>query len=450
MTEDIVELIRRFKPISSRSSNWDALMSGSGKTVRWHELEDERRVLIIADPGAGKTFEARTRARKLRERGRNAFFIRVEDIDANFEQAFEVGNAEAFNNWLASTSEAWFLLDSVDEAQLETPRALENAVRIFGARIHIALERAHIFITSREDAWRALPDQTLIEQHLPFGEPAPEESEDDTSRSGDPMLKVFRLAGLLENEIEVFAAHYGVDNVNEFVDALKRRRLLLLAERPFDLKALIKVWIADHALGSRFEVLQRMITLQLEPLCSATAAKQINATKARIGVRALAGAVMMTGKAVICLPDGTHSSDRVDPRILMPDWTETEIDALLRTGLFDDVVYTSVRFRHREIRELLGAEWANDLLQQPGKRSPVEHLFFRESYGEKIIVPRMRPILTWLILLDAAVRDRALALAPEIASEGGDPSRLPLELRQSMLRDIVAKIGSRDGDEQGG
>jgi len=442
MTEKIVELIRRFAPMSSRSREWDFLMPGPGRPQRWHEIEDDFRVLIIADPGAGKTFEAQTRARKIKERGRHAFFIRIEKIDANFDQAFEVGTAAEFASWLASTEEAWFFLDSVDEAQLETPRALEDAVRIFGAKIHAALERARIFITSREDAWRALPDQTLIEQHLPYGEPAPAESDNDTSRDIDATLKLFRLAGLSENEIALFAGHYGVSDVSDFVDAIKRANLLSLAERPFDLKALIRVWIADHRLGSRFEVLQRMIALQLEPLSAVTAAMRFDVTKMRDGARMLAGAVMMTGKAVICLPDGVHSADRIDPRVLLTDWNDGEIAALLRTGLFDDIVYTSVRFRHREIRELLSAEWTNALLNKPGNRPRVEYLFFRDSYGEEIIVPRMRPTLAWLILLDDAVRDKALALAPEIASEGGDPSRLPLDVRQTMLRDITERIAT--------
>ncbi|MEO6946708.1 MAG: hypothetical protein ABI150_09095 [Nitrobacter sp.] len=443
MTDQIVELIRRFAPMSSRSAEWDFIMTGTGKPQRWHEIEDAFRVLIIANPGAGKTFEAQTRARRIKERGRHAFFIRIEKIDGNFEQAFEVGTAAEFAIWLASTEEAWFFLDSVDEAQLETPRALEDAVRIFGTRCHAALDRARIFITSREDAWRALPDQTLIEQHLPYGEPDPAESDDDTSRDSDPTLKLLRLAGLNEDEIGLFAGHYGVSDVAEFVDAVKRANLLALAERPFDLKALIRVWIADHKLGSRFGVLQRMIALQLALLSAPTASVRYDMEKMRDGARALAGAVMMTGKAVICLPDGVHSPDRIDPRDLLEGWSEAEIDALLRTGLFDDIVYTSVRFRHREIRELLSAEWANELLNRPGGRARVENLFFRERYGEHVIVPRTRPTLAWLILLDDAVRDKALALAPEIASEGGDPSRLPLETRRPMLRDIVERIATR-------
>ena len=316
-------------------------------------------------------------------------------------------------------------------------------MRIFGTRCHAALDRARIIITSREDAWRALPDQTLIEQYLPYGEPQPSERDDDTSRDSDPTLNLFRLAGLNEDEIGLFASHYGVSDVSDFVDAIKRADLLQLAERPFDLKALIRVWLADHKLGSRFDVLQRMIELQLAPLLAPTAALRLHAAKMRAGAQMLAGAVMMTGKAVICLPDGVHSPDRIDPRVLLEGWSNAEIDALLHTGLFDDIVYTSVRFRHREIGELLSAEWANDLLNRPGKRPRIEDLFFRERYGEAVIVPRTRPTLTWLILLDDDVRDRALAIAPEITTEGGDPSRLPLNVRQAMLGDIVERIATR-------
>lgn len=122
MREPVVELIRRLEPLSSRTGFSDHLFLVPGRPQRWHQVEDERRVLVLADPGAGKTFEASLRARKLRERGRTAFFIRIEAIDDAFPEAFEVGTQDEFLAWLASTEEAWFFLDSVDEAQLETPR----------------------------------------------------------------------------------------------------------------------------------------------------------------------------------------------------------------------------------------------------------------------------------------------------------------------------------------
>lgn len=137
MKEKNVEIIRRFSPLSSRTSDWDLSTSGSRCPVRWHEMEDEHRVLILAEPGAGKTYEARMRAERIKGRGKKAFFIRIEKIDAKFENAFEVGTPEEFVAWIGSTEEAWFFLDSVDEAQLETPRALENAIRIVTQQLHI-------------------------------------------------------------------------------------------------------------------------------------------------------------------------------------------------------------------------------------------------------------------------------------------------------------------------
>ena len=443
MTDIIVPLIRRFVPAKPHFGEWEFLHPEPGGTVQgWPTLEEHYRVLVLADAGAGKTFEAKDRASKLRAGGTNAFFIRIEAIDAAFEGGFEVGTAADFADWLASNGEAFFFLDSVDEAQLGTPRALEDAIRLFGARIHTARARARIIITSREDAWQALSDRTLIEQYLPHGAPAEvvevKQSDKDETDS-DNVLKIYRLAGLKPDQIKLFAAHHGVD-ANAFIAAVERGGLTTLAERPFDLKALIRKWHADGALGSRLEVLQRLVELQLAPLSAPGASPKIAVDRARSGAQALAAAVTLTGRSIVSLPDDPNKADRVDPAVVLPDWSEAELNALLRTGVFDDIVYASVRFRHREIRELLTAEWAEKLLDRPGARPEVEGLFFRNQYGEEVLVPRLRPTLCWLLLLDDGVRDRALALEPNLASEGGDPSQLPLAARREMLAGIVAQI----------
>lgn len=445
MKDIVVPLIRRFVPAKPLLGDWEFLHpEPSGSVQGWRELEENFRVLVLADPGAGKTFEAKDRATKLREKGAKAFFIRIEAIDAAFEDAFEEGTAAEFTEWLASDGEAFFFLDSVDEAQLGTPRALEDAIRVFGARIQIARERARIIITSREDAWQALSDRTLVEQYLPHGAPI-EAHDGDRKESNeaesDGVLKIYRLGGLKIDQIKLFAAHHNID-VNAFVAAIERGNLMTLAERPFDLKALIRKWQADGALGSRLEVLQRLVELQLAPLSAIAASPKIDAARARSGARALAAAVTLTGRSMVSLPSDTNKEDRVDPAAVLPDWSDEELDALLRWGIFDDVVYASVRFRHREIRELLTAEWAKEQLDRPGARTEVEALFFRTQYGEQVIVPRLRPTLCWLLVLDEGVRDRALALEPDIASEGGDPSQLPLAVRQEMLAGIVAQIAA--------
>ncbi len=318
MKDIIVPLIRRFVPAKPLLGDWEFLHpEPSGSVQGWRELEEHYRVLVLADPGAGKTFEAKDRATKLREKGAKAFFIRIEAIDAAFDEAFEVGSAAEFAEWLAGDGEAFFFLDSVDEAHLGTPRALEDAIRVFGACIQIARERARIIITSREDAWQALSDRTLVEQYLPHG--APIEARDDAQKDSneadsDGVLKIYRLGGLKVDQIKLFAAHHGVD-VNAFVAAIERGNLMTLAERPFDLKALIRKWQADGALGSRLEVLQRLVELQLAPLSSTAASPKIDTARARNGAQALAAAVTLTGRSIVSLPCDTNKEDRVDPAI---------------------------------------------------------------------------------------------------------------------------------------
>lgn len=442
MSAKVVTLLRRLAPSKPGMEQWAFIDRSSGiKPLRWHDITGGYRTLVLAQPGAGKTFEAKAQATSLCEQGRPAFFIRLEFLKNDFEQAFEIGTAEKFADWLSSEEEGWFFLDSVDEAQLDTPNALEDALRIFGSRIWRSLERAHICITSRDDAWQALPARRLVLDHLPHGSIKMEDGDEDARRPADGM-QVFRLQGLNIDEIRMFAVHQGVPDDKAFVAELKRRSLLAFAENPFDLIALTRVWTADQTLGTRLDVLNRMIDLQLDPVRKPSLVK-VDVARRRTAAAMLAAAVTMTGKTKICCPGGTMSDERIDCRAVVRNLDEEELATLLDLGIFDDRVYGAVRFRHREVRELLTAEWAAGLLGSAAGRQFVEDICIRERYGERVLVPRMRPILPWLILHDERIRDQVMEIDPTVAPAGGDPAKLPLSVRQDMLQRIVSGIAER-------
>jgi len=131
---------------------------GATTSVHWVDLLGSHRVVILAEPGAGKTWEIRHAAERLRAEGKAAFFLRLEHVATDITLAFDVGTHAEFVSWLNGRDEGWIFLDSVDEARLADPRDFDLALRRFGDAINGQGQRAHIYITSRLHEWRWVSD----------------------------------------------------------------------------------------------------------------------------------------------------------------------------------------------------------------------------------------------------------------------------------------------------
>lgn len=448
MNLDIISLDRSFTAVPKDSlGNEDeksTSMGISAGSIKWSQLEEEYRVVILAAAGAGKTVEMRSRAEIIKQSGRFAFFIRIEDLDeTDFAWGLEVGSAEEFEAWLDSTDEAWFFLDSVDEARLVAPTAFEKAVKRFAYAIKKSRHRAHIYISGRPYTWSFATDCEMVERHLPFSN----QSGVDGGYRDNP-LTIYSLNPLSLDDIRFYASRREVKDATEFVDEIERANLQAMASRPFDLDFLITTWNKDGKLGSRFELFERNVTTRLDEIDPLRRqARPLQASKALEGASLLAGAVTFTGKSGIQINDKLTERVGVNAEVILDSWEPQNVWALLERGIFSDAIYNMVGFRHREIRDYLTAKWLNSLLEKGHSRRVVESLIFRDIYGEKVITPRLSTLVPWLILMDDKIRDKALSIQPEIALNGGDVSHLPLSVRVGMLRNIVSRIAS-DTDEK--
>jgi hypothetical protein len=459
MSKIIVPLERRFSRVAkdqdSVEHNDYLELWGYGKPIGWPEIDARHCTVILAPGGAGKTHEMELRAKYLHSLGRPSFFIRIEDIDASFETAFDVGNDSEFATWLNSSEDGWFFLDSVDEARLGNHRAFEKALRQFENRIRSAKDRAHICISSRPYAWQPRTDFDLVDKLFPSvikqEEATGGDLEDDVPPAADKdnrtALEVYQLKPLDLDDQRIFAEYHSAPNVDDFIAEIERADLTDMAGRPFDLEGLIGKWKDDDGvLGGRRQLLDHIITKRLDEIEPGKAqAMPLSKEQAREGARIIAAAVLLTGEPGIYVPDAVSEREGIVAIDLLADWDPRDVAKLLSRPIFNDVLFGMVRFRHRDVRELLAAEWFAGLLAK-GLRPAVEALMFRESHGEDIVTPRLRPMLPWLILMDDGIREKALALAPEIALEGGDVAQLPLPVRQKLLQDVVALIARREGD----
>lgn len=450
--DEYIDLDREFEvfngaPDNEDSFDWSRHM-GLGNSTKWGNLLKQFRCVILAEAGAGKTEELKHRAKILAQEGFFAFFIRIEDISNNFFEAFEVGDAQTFDIWKSSTQEAWFFLDSIDEARLENHRALERALRAFASATKPQARRMHIFLSSRPYAWRQKEDEALLDEILFFEAPQ-QDSEDIDQNQGKAKsaLSVYELSPLDSSRIRNFAIARGAKDVDRLLLEAERLELQPLAERPFDLEAMLGKWGEDQELGGRKELISHNIDVRLRDAHSPYRknSEGLSLPRAREGARRLAAAVILCGKSGISIPGAVTTGYEIDAEKVLQDWgNKKDIQSLLELGVFNDVIYGAVRFRQREFKDLLAAEWFLGILKEGRSRSAVEGLFIRSQYGELVIAPRLRSILSWLILEDDGLRKHVFSVSPHIAIEGGEPSLLPLPVRRQMLNDVVSEEAKMD------
>jgi hypothetical protein len=447
LSDGYIELERTFHELSLKvgdNDEFDYRNLRFGKNLRWSDLLAEYRTVILSEAGAGKTEEIRHAAQSLRQNGKSAFFLRLEHVADDFEISFEEGNLAEFEQWLASGEKGWVFLDSVDEARLREPTDFERAIRKIGVRLSSALQRSHIVITSRGTAWRPVTDLKLCQKHLRHVSPTASEEEQESS-SGEPetRFRIVALDDLGRNQVEIFAKARGLVDPKPLMEAIERADAWSMAARPDDLNELIEYWEHHERIGNRLELMQASIARRLaERDQNREEAQPLSTVDAHKGARSVAAAATMTQTSTIRVPDGSANTIGIAVAAVLPDWDAKKCAALLARPIFDEAIYQTVRFHHRTVREYLTAEWLKELLDRETSRRKIEALLFREQYGQDVIVPTMRPVLVWLILLDDKIRERALAVSPELIFEGGEPKALPLATRQTFLRDVCETLRS--------
>lgn len=430
-------------------------LMGRRDALGWPNLLIEHRIILLSEAGSGKTEEIRNIAQKLRKDGKPAFFLRIEHVCQNFEDAFEVGSFEEFSNWAASGEEGWLFLDSVDEARLRDPKDFELAISKLSRLLASVLQRAHIIITGRTTAWRAKTDLILCRSAFPYRrtekvadqEALADETQTAAKIKSDAIpdlsgpFKIVALDDLHGAQIEAFLCGKMVPDPKAFIEAVDRKDAWSLTTRPQDLAELVEYWNDHQRIGSRLELMQSSIARRLEERDQdRSEARPIAIKRLRTGARLVAAATTLGQQSAIRVPDGAENIKGIAIREVLTDWDDVECATLLSRPIFDEGIYGTVRFHHRSVREYLTAEWLHALIVDEGSRARIESLFFRSQYGIDVIVPTMRPVLPWLAILDERILSRVSRLAPEIIFEGGDPSRLPREMRSNILRQACEQL----------
>lgn len=471
---DYIDLERNFWPVKpDREGDPETIRRAFelelDQPISWKNLLEKRRVVVIAEPGTGKTEEFQAITNKLRKAEKTAFFARIELLQSGsleVQDSIHIGTAGEFNQWLTENKEGYFFLDSVDEARLNNRNAFEIALRRFAKAIKKNLVHAKVFLSCRVSNWRATADLALFKTHLPIPRTRSAKGDvrseigapDDNNKAvlTDPSVEhdrkeghqVFQLAPLNDDQINKFAEFKKVEDPREFIQAIDRADAQIFAERPQDLLDLIEYWRSHGKLGQHFTMLEFNIQKKLiEHNTDKEDLRPLSMEEAMSGAERIAAAMTLQRKKAIILPDQPVDAElhkvSIEPKEPLLDWPPDKINTLLDRAIFDEAIYGTVRFHHRSVRELLVASWLKRLNNQGVSRRQIEGLLFGDKYGRLVVITSMRPIAAWLALWDDSVRGRIHKIAPGVLIEFGDPGSLPLESKKALIIKLAERYSKR-------
>lgn len=461
-----IELNRRFvecKDDGKTDPNLIASFGRSDFTLGWDDVLKRRRVVLLAEAGSGKTTELISRARSLPAEMGDAFYATVEDVGRlGLDGALRAADRERLKAWRASDREAWFFIDSVDEAKnsgVRLPSVLCNlADRISGAE-----RRAHIILSGRYTDWEFRRDLALVRDDLkipPHAElpaaPTPDELvisvvHGDLRRA--PSLTpeevlVVVMAGLDEERVRQFAVGKGVADVDALLAQIDRANLWQFARRPLDLDWLTEFWKANGSLGSLADMLRVCVAERLQESNTDRARQDdLDVDRAAAGLERVAATLVFGRRETISIPDAeidlSADPDALDLGDALSDWSAQDRSRLITRAVFDPATFGRARLHNDNqgvVRGYLTARWLHRLRGVNLSKQALHDLFFAETYGVPVIKPSMLETAAWLSLSDEGVAQEVVKRNPFLLLSAGDPQSLSRATRELLLREVVKRL----------
>ncbi|ASI95096.1 NACHT domain-containing protein [Vibrio rotiferianus] len=431
---------------------------GWSRGYTWDDLLHSKRVLIISEAGAGKTYECRKQAERLWAAGEPAFFVELASLATeDLRSLLDVDEEARLDEWFASQSEvATFFLDSIDELKLTMgsfERALKRLKKCIGSQLH----QARVVITTRPIPF----DEQLVRKILPVpqvpsSEPDEEafakiamrehrEQHDNRSKNQSPDWRSVALMPLSDEQIVDFCRHQGMSDPDLLLEDLRRRNALEFARRPQDLIELCTDWREHKRIRTHRDQVATNVRVKLLPREDRAEPAELSVDKAIEGASRLALAVQMTRRITIRHSAASYSADEeaaIDPAIILSDWQPNERKALLERPLFGFSSYGRVRFHHRSVTEYLAAERLIAFRRQGMPFRALKRLLFAETKGNTIVRPSKRPVAGWLALKENGIFELLRDNEPAVLLDEGDPESLTQAQRNQALRAYAERYGS--------
>lgn len=446
-----VELDRKFEVYRDEESadeaarrSYVAEFAGRPYQLDWQSVLAHRLVVVLGEPGSGKSEELRSQYRH----NSDSYFLRLEQlVTEDIDTILSVEELDRLKRWKSSSTPALFLLDAVDESKLKRDDDFIVALDRLSKALGPARYRAQLVVSSRISEWRPQTDREAIRER--FVVPV----DGATSNAGDGEVLVTTILPLTAEQVRLFAESKGIRDAQRFLDALGEHNAWPFAGRPLDVSNLYAYWREKGTLSGLTALTEYMVKKLLAEVSNKEKSDPLTSEQARSGAEYLAAAAVLCKNLKFEVPDDGHISDqkRLSPALILPgDWKPNERRALLDRAIFDSESRGALSFHHRSHIEYLAASWIERLMAHNCPFEALQDiLFVQEADGAMTLRASLAPVAAWLVKPDAApwrarLENLLVETAPEIHFHWGDPAALPIQYRKRVLEAIVRKYRGRD------
>jgi len=440
---------------------------GREQGVTWPELLKHRLVVILGEPGSGKTSELMAQQA---HRSSGSFFLELNRlVKEELSGILDEEDSYRFSRWKNGSGEATFFLDAVDESKLVRNDDFFTALDRVKKAIGPAMARSRFVISSRISEWRPEIDSAGVLQRFgidcvvnkvgethgsPIGRNLRQSSlTNQVEEEGKPpAIFVVTLLPLTSSQVEHYVSAKGVKNPQEFIAALEEGNAWAFAGRPLDVDFLYSFWNDKGHLGNLTELSEYMISKLLDEVPNREKLDVLTPGQAREGAEYLAAAAVFCRRLKFRISDASEvfGKSLLSPADVLPNtWFPKDRLALMDRALFDAASHGAMSFHHRYHTEYLAAAWIARLMAHNCGADALEDLLFATLDGQQVMRPSLKPVAAWLVTEgDEPWRQRLaewiLDACPEIHLMHGDSAALPLEYRRNVLRKLVERYQGRN------
>lgn len=460
---DYCDLNRKFAPLEpgtkdqAVASYESDIASFSWYSKDWKKLHERgaQIVVVLGEPGSGRSYEFKAQRDKLSASGQPAFYLELHRLVKMGVDDLLVGSSDeiAYRDWKGSDGEACFFLDAVDEAKLDKALDFEAALENFRRSLGLRLNRAKIFISSRISAWQPEGDKALVEAKLSASSPQAKGAEGSGPSTKSAAVEVYVICPLSKDAVISLCVASGLDVPDAFLTAVDESHAWEFARRPLDVSFLIRYWKQSGAIGELTELLEASVQEMLKERGEKPdhmRAYPLSVANARAGAESMAAASVFCRTLDFVVAGSVGGGGRaLSPLECLPeDWTPNQCSALIDRPLFDSAIYGTFRFHHRRIAEYLAACWLKRRMDHHCPPPVLRDFLFSYDAERLTLRPSVGSVATWLACLGDEgwtmdLRNWLLQSNPEVFLRYGDPSKLSPAFKHRILQAFADRFRDR-------